>query len=162
MPILIDALRGKNPTTLASAATALAELGPKAHAAIPALLAALKESFASKEGWALESSTGILTALGRVAPQSPETGASSEMVIAKLSEALDVPSARVQAAAAEALGNFGPRASKMIPKLVELELQHEKAARASEAAADALKKIIPETKLSGDSKDAQAVPKESK
>ena len=126
VPILLEALRSKNTTTLASAATGLAELGPKAaQAAIPILLAALKESFASDEDSAEQSSVVILLALGRVAPRSPETGASSEMVIAKLGDALNAPSPSIQAAAAEALGNFGQRASKTVPKL--MELQKEKA-----------------------------------
>ena len=71
-------------------------------------------------------------------------------MIAKLSEALNHPSASIRAAAAEALGNFGPRASSAIPRLSEL--QKEKPAHVSDAATNALKKISPEVKPSGDAK----------
>ncbi len=43
-----------------------------------------------------------------------------------------------------------------------LELQKENEARIGNAASDALKKITPESKSIGDSKEAVAVPKDSK
>jgi HEAT repeat protein len=141
VPLLIDLLKRKSPSSRSAAAEGLAALGPTAHAAIPALVATMKEAIAGGH-----STTGYgartARALGRIAPQSPEGQAKSADVIAALTQALNARGASIRTAAAEALGNFGPKAATAIARL--RELLHDRDDRMQGAAKSALMKIEPQ------------------
>jgi HEAT repeat protein len=138
VPLLIDLLKRKSRSSRSAAAVGLAALGPTAHAAIPALVTTMQEAIAAEHSTTVYGAR-TARALGRIAPQSPDGQAKSADVIAALTEALDAPDASIRTAAAEALGNFGPKAAKAIPRL--RELLHDRNDRMQVAAKSALMKI---------------------
>jgi HEAT repeat protein len=143
VPLLIQVLNRKAPSSRSAAAVGLAELGPPARAALPSLVATLKEAIAeggpTVYGYRLRSAQ----ALGRIAPQATDVQAISGDVVAVLTDALKVRDDVTQAEVAEALGKFGPRAAAAVPSLREL-LKGE-TALVRNAAKSALKKIDPQS-----------------
>ncbi len=98
-------LRDPAPNVRATAAAALARLGRKADAAIPALLTAIHDEMPGPRVLAA-------TALGKVAPGHREA-------IAALSIALaEDPNVNVRNAAAAALGSMGPKAESAAPVMI--------------------------------------------
>jgi HEAT repeat protein len=149
VPLLIEVLKRKRPGARSAAAAGLAELGAEAHAAIPTLLANLKEAIAAKGRSAAAYGSTTARALGRIAPRAPEVQVPLQDVITALREALNLDAEPVLAAAAEALGNFGPTAASAVPRL--RELTEGQAARVTDAAEAALERIDPQPKPSKDS-----------
>jgi HEAT repeat protein len=149
VPLLIELLRRKSSSTRSAAAVGLAELGPAAHAAIPALIATMKDAIAANGYSAVGDGTATAKALGVIAPSAPGAQATSEEVIAVLSEALNVKVESIRCAAAEALGNFGPRAAGAIPRLHELLEDDFRTVKV--AAGSALDQIEPQSKPTADS-----------
>jgi HEAT repeat protein len=89
---------------------ALADIGPPAAAAIPALLSAYKTARESRHTLAM---TRIPEALGRIAPNSPAT----PEVVAVLIRRLDEKDASMWEGAALALGQFGKDAARAVSRL---------------------------------------------
>jgi HEAT repeat protein len=142
IPLLVELLGSKNPETREAATRVLGELGPEAHQASPHLLAALKPLLHSKDSAEEHTAKTLVLTLGNIVPNAPENTSVAGDEITTLRGALDAPSELIRAAAAEALGNFGPRADAAVPRLSAL--RDEKASRVSAAAAEALKKISPQ------------------
>ena len=144
VPLLLDVLQRKSRSSRNAGAAGLAQIGPAAHAAIPALVATLKEANTA-EGFSAAGYAGSTAkALGAIAPGAPEAQAMTADVIAVLEEALEVKIVSSRAAAAHALGNFGPKAAGAAPKL--RELLKDEAAFVIDAATSALEKIEPQAK----------------
>lgn len=101
---LTEMLKKEDPPTQILAANWVVQLGPKAQATRPALIAALKSPD-------LQVRQNVALALGKLGPD-----AAADAVPA-LSAALNDPEILVQQAAATALGEFGPAASSAIPAL---------------------------------------------
>jgi HEAT repeat protein len=120
VPLLIEVLKRKSADARSAAAVGLAEIGPASQAAIPALLATLREANAAQGRSATGYGTATARALGRIGPEAAPSQASADDVIAALSQTLNVNSDQFGAAAAEALGNFGPRAAAAVPQLRKL------------------------------------------
>jgi HEAT repeat protein len=118
VPILIEALRAEGSHARSAAASALGEIGPDAHEAIPILVALVKELAADPDRTDWGNSVAIAWALGRIAPNAPVTEKLVQDVVAALGEAMESPYDLVRSAAAEALVEFGPRATAAIPRLV--------------------------------------------
>jgi HEAT repeat protein len=144
VPLLIAVLKRRSRASRTAAALGLAELGPASHAAIPALVATLKEFTAAEGDTVSGYGAQVAQALGRIAPQAPEAQASSEEVIAVLTEVLNVRAVSTRSAAAQALRNFGPKATRAIPRL--RELLDDQTAIVRDAAKSALEKIEPQSK----------------
>jgi HEAT repeat protein len=128
-----------------AAATALGELGPKGHAAVPILLKALKEGGNLAGGRADSAYTSaLLQSLGQIAPSATLTKPAADEVIEAMSQFLESPQGFIRITAAKALGNFGPRASRALPSLRALGEDEKAPAAAREAASAAIEKIKPE------------------
>jgi hypothetical protein len=89
---------------------ALADIGPPAAAAIPALLSAYNTARASRHTLAMNR---IPEALGQIAPNSP----AAPEVVAVLIRRLDEKDPLLWEGAALALGQFGKGASRAVPRL---------------------------------------------
>jgi HEAT repeat protein len=139
VPLLIEVLKRRSPGARRGAAAALAEIGPAAHGAIPALAASLREALSTNGRSATGNVATTVYALGCIAPKAPEAQATSADVLAVIAQALKANNASVRAAAAEASGNFGPKAVSALPTLRELLKDQTAAVR--DAAEAAIKKI---------------------
>ena len=148
--LLLPLLNRKNPASRSAAAEGLAEVGPAAHAAIPTLIANLKEALA-RDG---RSSSGFgsrtARALGRIAPHAPEAQAKSGEVLAVLTEALKSRSPVIRAATVDAIGQFGTKAAPALPTI--RELLEDRSAPVRDAAKAAIEKMDPAPKLTHDAK----------
>jgi HEAT repeat protein len=120
LPLLLQLSQRKDPASRSAAAEGLAELGPAAHAAIPALIANLKEALAHDGRSSSDFAVRTARALGRIAPHAPEAQAKPGEVLAVLSEALKSRSSAIRAAAVDAMGHFGTKAVPALPKIREL------------------------------------------
>jgi HEAT repeat protein len=89
---------------------ALADVGPPAATAIPALISAYKTAGASRHTFAMNR---IPEALGQIAPNSP----AAPEVVAVLIRALEEKDASMWEGAARALGQFGKDAAGAVPRL---------------------------------------------
>ena len=98
-----------------SAASGLAKLGPAAGIAVPALIATYARVLESESHFLGQSAVAM--ALGRLGPHS--TAAAESVAI--LNRGLDSKDTWIRIAAADSLGNFGPDAATVLPKLRELE-----------------------------------------
>jgi hypothetical protein len=110
---LIEVVRSPSLHTAwrARAAESLGAFGPAAEPAISALVDALHEAFAGKDGipsvgWA------VARALGRIAPGTK----AADTAFAALTEALDGPR-HVRLGAIPALADFGPKAASVVLQL---------------------------------------------
>ena len=137
--LLIEVLRRQSSSARSAAAVGLAEVGPAAPAAIPALIATMKEAIAAKGFSASGDGTATAGALGLIVPEAPFAMATSADAIAVLREAPNAKVDSIRWAAAEALGNFGPRAAGAIPRL--RELLEDESRNVQTAAGSALEKI---------------------
>jgi HEAT repeat protein len=141
IPCLIEALGSERPYLRGDAALALGHFGSAAVDAVPALTAMLKEndksistlafaagaltamSKASPSGrgsfWIHSSSAA--SALGQIAPGTPQ----ADQAVAALTESLElvakVPGMPGNVAIIDALSRFGPKAASALPRLRELE-----------------------------------------
>ena len=149
IPLLVELLKRKGPESRVAGAAGLAEIGPAAHAAIPVLVANMKEAI-SKERRAYDVGSQTAVALGQIAPNSPKAKETSPEVIAVLTQALKVRSIPLRLPSIKALGNFGPEAVAAIPSLRELENEQDEPVR--EAVEKALQKIDLESKPTKTSK----------
>ncbi len=127
--VLIEALPDKQVGW--QAPFILGGMGPHAHAAVPALIEALK---LEKVPRPLRTPPSTALALGKI-------GAAA---VPRLVETLQSEQPRVRTGAALALGFIGPEAKAAIPRLVELLSDQELEVR--QAAALSLSSIRPETK----------------
>jgi HEAT repeat protein len=143
VPLMIQVLNRKSPSSRSAAATGLARLGPAAQTAIPSLVAVFKDA-STAEGRELHGvRLSSAQALGHIGPEAPDVQAIATEVIAVLRDALDLRPHPFTSAVAEALGNFGPRAAGAAPRLRELRNDESPVVRA--AAESALKKIEQES-----------------
>lgn len=110
------------------AANSLGDIGPRARAAIPDLIKALKGNDAAVQGPAAN-------ALGRIHSEP-------DKIIPMLIQCLDSPVQGVPEGAAEGLGEFGPLSKAAVPKLTELLKVRDK--DLLRAVRSALKEIDPE------------------
>ena len=122
-------LRSHVPERVSCAALALGNLGPRAVAAVPSLIAAYDRVLKSKQHDA--SHMSISYVIGRIAPQS----ASAPDAVAILVRALDSGDEWVRLGAVQALGSFGEDAAEAIPKLRTLEQDRAKSVRVAASAA---------------------------
>jgi HEAT repeat protein len=99
VPELEKELRANEATRREAAADVLGRIGPPARAAVPGLLAALKDQ---------SSSAALMAAMALAQIDSTRGGAAVKL----LTDALDVPSA------ASALANIGPNARAAVPDLI--------------------------------------------
>jgi HEAT repeat protein len=107
---LVQSLRAGPPEVQAQAVDALAEFGQAAAPAIPELIRMLQEPSDPARGSYPE---GAARALGCIAPGT----ASSDEVVAALSQALQAKSGRMRSAAIYAFVPFGPKAATVIPRI---------------------------------------------
>jgi HEAT repeat protein len=117
---LTEVVRSEHPSRRASAANALGEFGAAAEPAVPALIQALREGFATKDGVSYSFGDSAARALGRIAPGTK----SADDALAALTDALDPrPEVRhpTRLRAVEALLAFKERAASAIPRLRVLQ-----------------------------------------
>jgi HEAT repeat protein len=100
---------------ISSAAEGLGNMGPRAAAALPSLIAAYDKVLGAKQH--MIGQIAIPKALGRIAPKS----ASAQGAVAILIRALDSQDWSVRLGAAQSLGSFGADAAGAIPRLRALE-----------------------------------------
>jgi HEAT repeat protein len=147
LPDLIAALKSKDQAVVQAAGFALAELGPHAKPAVPALQEAQKTA----KGFAASAVTDALKAVGgrealkslfdlvkdRKAPLEKRLDALRELartrspddkVVSVLIEALEDPEPRIRVEAADAVPRFAAKAKKAIPLLLGM-LDDEDAAK---------------------------------
>ncbi len=117
------------PERVSCAALGLRDLGPRAVAAVPQLIAAYDRVLKSNQH--VIGQMSISDAIGRIAPKS----ASAADAIAILIRALDSGDEWVRRGAVEALGNFGEDAAPALPKLRTLEQDPAKEVRIAASAA---------------------------
>lgn len=128
VPLLVQALADPNLAVRATALAALGILGPAAQSAGPAILASLKEPDpAIRKAAAL-----ALGGMGPVVPGGFEG----------LRELLKDPVFEVRLAAIEALGMLGPSAAAVLPELLQLQEEEEKARRLTYYELEQLEKTI--------------------
>jgi len=112
---LVEMLSSDVTARVRSAAEGLGNLGPRAVAAVPRLIATYERVL--KPDYELIGQNEIATALGRIAPKSAlATGA-----VAILIRGLDSNDSWVRNGAAQALGHFGDGATLAMPRLRDLE-----------------------------------------
>jgi HEAT repeat protein len=117
IPSSIQALLSRDREIRFHAAEILGRLGPDAGAAVPTLLAILKEPFDLQErtknrvvAWYWDPACSAAKALGQIA--------ANDEVIAILAEMLSSDVAERVSAAADGLGKMGPRAVAAVPQLI--------------------------------------------
>jgi HEAT repeat protein len=152
---LVAALKSRDSEVRLEVLRVLSQLGSRAVPAIPAFIAALKESADADRSKAQPGARGpregmtgpayvAAEALGKIAPTTPAAG---EAVTA-LTEALASGPPDRRPSAASALGEFGAKATPAIPALVKFLQESLRAQPASEdgsSAAVALGQIAPGT-----------------
>jgi HEAT repeat protein len=139
--ILCEALRPNRDSTRSAAASALAELGPKGHAALPTLVQTMKDASALREQDDSRYARAVVTALGQIAPQAPATEEVIADVLEALGAGLDFEDPVVRNEAALALAKFGPRASRALPKLRAIVKTEAKFKYVRESAAKSIESI---------------------
>src|SRR5713226_564806 len=107
IPALVEALRSKSGMLRLQATMSLANFGPDARAAVPALIGELKEQKDIDRFPQIAATT-----LGKIGPDS-------KAAIPDLIRALQGMDYAVVIAAAEALGNIGPDAKAAVPELIK-------------------------------------------
>jgi hypothetical protein len=112
---LAEAVGSGDHTRLQSALKALADFGPAAEPAIPALVQTLRETLTRKDRFYPHEGELIAGALAKIAPRTRSAGE----VIATLAEVVQSEQASRRAGVADALGEFGPAAEPAIPALVQ-------------------------------------------
>jgi HEAT repeat protein len=118
---LTGALRSPISSTRDAAGTAFAELGAKAHAAIPVLAATLREIATSGDK---SQSGGIIAhALAEIAVGAPDPRRTDPEAISALRDALRSGNHTTSLSAVYALRRLGPRAAPAIPALRALILK---------------------------------------
>jgi HEAT repeat protein len=122
---LTAALKSPLATTRHAATDALGEMGPRAVAAIPDLVAALERSLAGDPP--SEDAITFAQTIGRVAPDE----AACERAVALLEEATRSKEERTRALAARSLGALGRKASRAIPTLEALKDDREESVRST-------------------------------
>jgi HEAT repeat protein len=113
---LIKMLSSEIPERSSSAAEALGAFGPRAAAAVPALIATYDRVLKSKVH--MNGQMEISDALGKVARSLPSAGDA----IAILVRGLDSKDPLVQQGSARALGQFGAAAAPAVPRLKALAM----------------------------------------
>jgi HEAT repeat protein len=142
--VLSEALDPDHPTAGAHAAWFLGKLGPKGHAAVPILLQALHRAGDPPQGRAFEEyAQAILRSLWDIAPGATLPTATADEVVDAFTRSLDYPQSFIQRTAAEALGDFGPRAARALARLRALSENAHEPREVREAAARAVQKIEP-------------------
>jgi len=126
---LVGALEDENSDVVGMTIVALGVIGPKAKAAIPALIKMLKDVDPEKRAAAAREIARI---------------SSGPDVVSNLISALDDPDASVHTSAASSLARIGPPAEEAIPKLIDLLRHDDSDVRSS--AAQALGKFGPAAK----------------
>ncbi len=153
-PAVIAALRIPDRLGRSSVVTLMVGLKPDPGAAVPALIAVLREPIDSDAKVVERSAVGYdsyngpahdaARALGAIAPGTPQAGEA----MAALAEVVRSGPPQRRGSAAEALGPFGPAAVSAVPALVGLLKETGTArlpTRAGGSAAGALGKIAPGT-----------------
>jgi HEAT repeat protein len=116
--ILREAASPGHPATQIDAIAAMNKLGPRAAAAIPTLLQALKDHAKTATGPERERfGYSIIFSLRQIAPRAPLSPEMSNEIIEELSSALDSFQDYARAEAANALGEFEHRAASSLPRL---------------------------------------------
>jgi HEAT repeat protein len=144
VPLLIQLLKRKGSASRVAGAAGLSELGPAASAAIPTLIANMKEAITTKKRGSEDVGSRTAVSLGMIAPRAADSHPLAKDVIAVLTEALNAKALGIRLPSVTALGNFGPEASVAIPALRELTKDRIDLVR--EAAQIALAKIDPQSK----------------
>lgn len=140
--VLSEALDRDHPASGAHAAWFLGKLGPKGGAAVPILLKALKDAGDPPRGRLLDEYVhAILRSLWDIAPGAGLPKPMADEVIEVLSRALEDPQDFIRRTAADALGDFGPRAARAVPRLRALSQNVQVPRDTREAAALSLQKI---------------------
>ena len=139
---LIQALKDKGDSSVRYwPAKALAQIGPKAKAAVPALAQALKD----EDEWVRANAA---EALGRIGPEA-------KAAVPALIQALKNEDVlRVRWGAAEALGQIGPAAKQAVPALAQAlkDIEDSYSPYFRESAVEALEKINIEAEATEDAK----------
>jgi len=104
VPVLIAALKDKNPDIRWSAVNALGSIGAEANDAVPALIAALKDEDS-------DIRRSVVNALESI-------GAEAKAVVPALIAALKDKDPHVRTSAATVLGNIGAEAKEAVPTLI--------------------------------------------
>jgi len=140
--VLSEALDPDHPTSGAHAAWFLGKLGPRGHAAVPILLKALKDAGDPPKDRVFEEyAHAILRSLWDIAPRAALPRPMADEVVAVFSRSLDYPQSFLRRTAADALGDFGSRAARALPRLRALTENAQAPREVREAAAKAVQKI---------------------
>jgi len=140
--ILGEALVPGQEATQADAAFALAELGPRAHTAVPILVQALKDAGKnSTRSDRARDANAVIWSLQRIAPDAELSRAMADEVVEAVSRSLDHPQDFVRVAAANTLGEFAHRALAALPRLRALRTSASEPLFVRDAASRAIKKI---------------------
>ncbi len=121
VPVILPFLKDQDPRVRWFAAEAIANIGPEARAAVPALIEALRSDAVAtgrdEENYSVLTKAPIRLiaahALGRIGPDA-------RAAVPALTAALSGPDARVRLTSARALGRMKEAASPAVPGLVRL------------------------------------------
>jgi HEAT repeat protein len=155
IPVLIDALKSPSRDVRFHAARSLQELGTSAIESVPALVAALNETPAPRDGLSVHDASWDVpnAAAGALAAIAAGTTRSGEAVAA-LTAGLHAREMRTRAGAAYCLAKFGAAAERAIPDLITLLKAKPMTAKptADEAvtAAATLGTLAPNTRFAGE------------
>ncbi len=140
--VLSEALDPDHPTVGAHAAWFLGKLGPEGGAAVPILLKALKDAGDPLQGRASEEyAHAILRSLWDIAADAALAKPMTDAVVAVFSRSLDYPQSFIRKTAADALGDLGSQAARVLPRLRALSEDAQAPREVREAAARAVDKI---------------------
>ncbi len=144
--VLSEALDPGHPTAGAHAAWFLGTLGPQGGAAVPILLKALKDAGDPPLGRASEEyAQAILRSLWDIAAGAMLPKPMADEVVEVFSRSLDHPQSFIRKTAADALGDFGSKAARVLPRLRALSEDAQAPRDVREAAARAVDRIELET-----------------
>ncbi len=140
--VLSEALDPDHPTVGAHAAWFLGKLGPEGGAAVPILLKALKDAGDPPLGRASEEyAYAILRSLWDIAADAALAKPMTDEVVTVFSRSLDYPQSFIRKTAADALGDLGSQAARVLPRLRALSEDAQAPREVREAAARAVDKI---------------------
>ncbi|WP_435007352.1 HEAT repeat domain-containing protein [Tundrisphaera lichenicola] len=123
VPMLIEALRDQDLKIRSYAAGVLAEIGPKADAAIPELIPLLLSKDRGERVPGTLNTIAVIFRPDRLAVAAAKAlgriGRDSREAIDALAKALDDTDQPMRSVVAQALGDIGPKAAPAIPALIE-------------------------------------------
>jgi HEAT repeat protein len=135
--ILCDALRPAGYWSRSAAASALARLGSKAQAALPALINAMEEAAAQEASGDSGYAVAVVEALSEIATPLRLPSEESDKIVTALAAGLEFKDPLIRGESAEALEKLGPLAAAALPRLKAIAKEETKFSTVRDAAAKA-------------------------